>query len=365
MSDSTDAEVPGHSLSEKVINDNLRKIILSAKKKIIIATFASLINRIQQVIYGSEEAGRKVILRGKSIKDDVEIAQSLRYLKIKRGTIIPPEKAKSYPPSRLTILCTGTQAEERSALIKIANEEDPFIKVEKGDRVVFSSSIIPGNERSVQLLKDQFYLKGLDVVHYNMMDIHAGGHAHQEELKQMIELIKPKFFMPIHGYFSMLMSHKNLAIEKGISPKNIIVAENGQIIKLNSKKIQIDKEKIPAHYVLVDGLGVGDIGEVVLRDRKNLAQDGMFVIVVAIDHTTGKIKNSPDIISRGFIYLRHSQKLLSDTRQEVNHIIRQCIGKKDFFDADYIKDSIKNQIGDFLFRRTKRRPIIIPVIIKL
>ena len=365
MSDSTDAEQPGHSLSEQVINENLKKIISSAKQKIVIATFASLINRIQQIIHCSEEAGRKVVLRGRSIKDNVEIAQSLGYLKVKRGTIISPDKAKKQPSSKLTVLCTGTQAEERSALIKIANEEDPYIKVGPGDTVVFSSSIIPGNERSVQLLKDQFYLKGLEVVHYNMMDIHAGGHAHQEELKQMIRLMHPKFFMPIHGYYSMLMSHKNLALEEKIPAKNIVVAENGQVIELTPNKIQISQEQVPAHYILVDGLGVGDIGEVVLRDRKNLARDGMFIIIVAINHTTGKIQNSPDIISRGFIYLRRSQKLLGETRQEVISIIQKSIGEKDFFDADYIKANIKDKIGEFLFRRTKRRPIIVPVVIKL
>lgn len=365
MSDSTDAEVAGHSLSEEIINDNLKKIINSAKQKIIIATFASLINRIQQIIRSSEEAGRKVVLRGRSIKDNVELTQALGYLKIKRGTIIPPEKVKLYDPSRITVLCTGTQAEERSALIKIASEEDRHIKAEPGDRIVFSSSIIPGNERSVQLLKDRFYLKGLDVVHYNMMDIHAGGHAHQEELKKMIQFMKPKFFIPIHGYFSMLMSHKNLALGEGIPQENIVVAENGQIIKLNAESIKITKESVPSQCVLVDGLGVGDIGEVVLRDRKNLARDGMFIIIVAIDHATGKIQNSPDIISRGFVYLRRSQKLLTETRQEVVKIVERCAGEKKFFDASYIKSSLKDQIGQFLFRRTKRQPIIIPVVIKL
>ncbi len=365
MSDSTDAEVPGHSLSEKGINENLKKIISSAKKKVVVATFASLINRMQQIISSSEEAGRKVVLRGRSIKNNVEIAQSLGYLKIKRQTIISPEKAKFHDPSKLTILCTGTQAEERSALIRIASGEDPFIKVNPGDRVVFSSSVIPGNERAVQLLKDQFYFKGLEVVHYNMMDIHAGGHAHQEELKQMIRLIKPKFFMPIHGYFSMLMSHKNLASKEGIAKKNIVIAENGQVIELNATHFRCAKEKVPANYILVDGLGVGDIGEVVLRDRKNLSRDGMFIVVIAINHKTGKIQNSPDIISRGFVYLRRSQKLLEETRQEVIKIVKQSLGKKDFFDANYIKSSIKEQIGEFLFRKTKRRPIVIPVIIKL
>ncbi len=365
MSDSTDAEEPGHSLSEKIINENLRKIIFSAKKKVVIATFASLINRMQQIISSSEEAGRKVVLRGRSIRNNVEIAQSLGYIKVKRQTIIPPEKAKLYDSSRLTILCTGTQAEERSALIKIASGEDPFIKANPGDRVVFSSSVIPGNERSVQLLKDQFYFKRLDVVHYNMMDIHAGGHAHQEELKQMIQLIKPKFFMPVHGYYSMLMSHQNLALEEGIAKKNIIVTENGQVIELSASRFRSAKEKVPANYILVDGLGVGDIGEVVLRDRKNLSRDGMFIVVMAINHRTGEIQHSPDIISRGFVYLRRSQKLLGETRQEVVRIIQQCLGKKNFFDADYIKSSVKEQIGEFLFRRTKRRPIVIPVVIKL
>jgi ribonuclease J len=365
MADSTDAEKEGHSLSEKVISENLEKIILEAKNKVIVATFASLINRIQQIISSSEKAGRKVVIRGRSIQKNVEIAQALGYIKAKGHTIIPPEKAKNYKSSQLTILCTGTQAEERSALIRIASGDDRFIKANPGDRIIFSSSVIPGNERAVQLLKDQFYFKGLDVVHYNMMDIHAGGHAQQEELKKMIRLIKPKFFMPIHGYHSMLMSHKNLASEEGVNEKNVIIAENGQVIELNNRCFKTGKEKVPANYILVDGLGVGDIGEVVLRDRKNLSQDGMFVIVIAINHKTGALQNSPDIVSRGFIYLRRSQKLLGETRKEVTKILQQSLGKKDFLDVEYIKDRIREQIGEFLFRQTKRRPIIIPVVIKL
>jgi ribonuclease J len=365
MSDSTSAEDPGHSLSEKTISENIEEVISSAPQRIIVATFASLINRIQHIITSSERNGRKVIVVGRSMKENVEVAQKLGYLKVKPGTIVKPDQATKLPPRQVTILCTGSQAESNAALLRIANNEDRYIKLQKGDIVTFSSSVIPGNERTVQSLKDRFYRQGLEVIHYNMMDIHAGGHGKQEELLKMIEIIKPKYLMPIHGHCSMLVSHKKLAMSVGIPEKNIAVAENGQVVEISGSQLSVGRRVVPAGYVFVDGLGVGDVGEVVLRDRQNLSQDGMFVIIVAIDHRTGKIQDSPDIISRGFIYLRQSKQLLKETRKKVGEIVQRSTKGNKKFDANYIKANIRDDIGAFLFEKTQRRPMVLPVVIKV
>lgn len=365
MSDSTSAEDPGHSLSEETISENIEQVISSASQRIVVATFASLINRIQHVITSSEKNGRKVIVVGRSMKDNVEIAQTLGYLKVKPGTIVKADQVNRLAPNKTTILCTGSQAESKAALLRIANNEDRNIKLDRGDIIVFSSSVIPGNERTVQILKDRFYRQGLEVIHYNMMDIHAGGHARREELLQMIKIMKPKYFMPIHGYCAMQINHKKIAMEAGIPEKNIAIAENGQVVEISGKQLTVGRRVVPASFVFVDGLGVGDVGEVVLRDRQNLARDGMFVVIVTIDHRTGKIQDSPDIISRGFIYLRQSKQLLKETRKKVAETVSRSTRGNKKFDVNYIKANIRDDIGAFLFEKTERRPMVLPVVIKV
>jgi len=365
ISDSTNAEETGHSLSEKTIEQNLDEIFKKTKGRIIAATFASLLNRIQQLITLSEKYGRKVCVEGYSMKTNVEIARNLKYLKIKKGTLIKAKEIADYSDARITVICTGAQGEGQAVLMRIANREHKFIHLKKGDTIIFSSSVVPGNERTVQVLKDEFYRRGTKVYHYKMMDIHAGGHAHQEELKEMINIMKPKFFLPAYGQFSMLVTHAEIAQRAGISSKNIILAENGQIINLNRQKVFIDKKTVPSNYIMVDGLGVGDVGEVVLRDRQMLAQDGMFVIVAVVDRQTGQIKGSPDIISRGFVYLRESKELLAQTRRKVIIIVNRAAGSGGAVNWVYVKDEIRNKIGQFLFSKTKRRPIILPVVIEV
>jgi len=365
MSDSTDAEEEGHSLSEKTIERNLDEIFKTAKGRIIAATFASLINRIQQLIVLSEKYNRKVTIEGYSMKTNVEIAKALGYLKIKKGTIVKGKEILDYPDENQTILCTGAQGESEAVLMRIANKEHPYLRLKKGDTVIFSSSVIPGNERTVQIMKDEILRQGAKVYHYQMMDIHAGGHAKKEELKKMIRIMKPKFFMPIHGQYSMLISHAELAKECGIKEKNVIVAENGQVVNLNQKEIFISKEKVPANYVMVDGLGIGDVGEVVLRDRQVLARDGIFVIIAVVDRQTGQVKTSPDIISRGFIYLRESKDLLRETRKRVIQIVNRAAGSGGAVNWIYVKNEIRNKIGEFFFQKTKRRPMILPVVIEV
>ena len=365
LSDSTGAEEEGHSFSEKEILENLEEIFKKAEGRIIAATFASLINRIQQIITLSEKYNRRVCIEGYSMKTNVEISKVLGYVKSKKGTIISAKEIVNYPDSKVTILCTGAQGEGSAVLMRIALREHSFIRLKRGDTVILSSSVIPGNERTVQILKDGILRQKTKVFHYKMMDIHAGGHAQQEELKEMIKIMRPRFFLPIHGQYSMLVSHAELAEEAGVRERNIIVAENGQVINLFPERIFIEKKAVPSNYVMVDGLGIGDVGEVVLRDRHMLARDGMFVIVVVIDRKTGRVKGSPDIISRGFVYLRESKELLRDTRRKVIEIVNRAAGSGEVVNWSYIKDEIRNKIGQFLYTKTKRRPIILPVVIEV
>jgi ribonuclease J len=365
MSDSTNAEEEGHSLSEKEIFENLEKIIKEAKGRVIAATFASLINRIQQIITISEREKRKVLIEGYSMKMNVEVAKAMGYIRAKRETFISQKELERYPDSKITILCTGAQGEAEAVLMRIANKEHKFLRIKKGDTVIFSSSVIPGNERTVQIMKDEILKQGAKVFHYKMMDIHAGGHAKKEELKKMINLIKPKFFFPIHGQYSMLVAHAEIAKEQGIKEKNIIMAENGNIINLGKRGFSIERGKVPSNYVMVDGLGIGDVGEVVLRDRKMLAKDGMFVVIAVVDRQTGKVKGSPDIISRGFVYLRESKELLRDVRKKVIGIVNSATGKGGAVNWVYVKDEIRNKIGQFLFEKTQRRPMVLPVVIEV
>ena len=365
MSDSTDAEEEGHSLSEKTIRKNLEEIFKKASGRIIAATFASLIIRIQQLISLAEKYHRKVAIEGYSMKTNVEIARELGYLKFKKGTIVRGKEILSYPPERQTIICTGAQGESEAVLMRIANKEHPYLRIQKGDTVIFSSSVIPGNERTVQIIKDQILRQGAKVYHYQMMDIHAGGHAKKEELKEMIKIMKPKFFMPIHGQYSMLVAHAELAKECQIKEKNIIIAENGQIVGVNKNQIFLTNKTVPANYVMVDGLGVGDVGEVVLRDRQVLARDGIFVIITVIDRQTGHVRGSPDIISRGFIYLRESKELLREARKKVIEIVEKTVGAGGAVNWTYVKNEIRNRLGEFFFSKTHRRPMILPVVIEV
>ncbi len=365
LSDSTGAEEENHSLSEKTIGKNLEEIFQKAEGRIIAATFASLINRVQQIITLSEKYNRKVIIEGYSMKTNFEISKKLGYIKSKKETIIKSKDIDKYPDSKITVLCTGAQGEGSAVLMRIATKEHPFIRVKKGDSVILSSSVIPGNERTVQNLKDDLLRQKANVFHYKMMDIHAGGHAQKEELKKIIEILKPKFILPVHGQYSMLVAHAMIAKETGMPEKNIVVAENGQVINLNPDKIFIEKSRVPSNHVMVDGLGVGDVGEVVLRDRQMLAKDVMFVIVVAVDRQTGKVKGSPDIISRGFVYLRESKDLLKDTRKKVIEIVHQATGSGGTVNWSYIKDEIRNKIGQYFHTRTQRRPMILPVVIEV
>ena len=365
MSDSTGAEEEGHSLSEKTIEKNLEEIFNKVRGRIIAATFSSLINRIQQIINLSEKYGRKVVIEGYSMRTNVEIARILGHIKAKKGTFIKSKDIHNYPDSKITILCTGAQGEGSAVLMRIAQKEHLSIRLKKNDTIILSSSVIPGNERTVQILKDDILRQGANVFHYKMMDIHAGGHAQREELKKMVEIMRPKFFIPIHGQYSMLIAHSQIAKEARVPENNILVVENGQVINLEPNRIFVEKKTVPSNYVMVDGLGIGDVGEIVLRDRQMLAREGIFVIVVQVDKKTGKVKGSPDIISRGFVYLRESKELLRNTRKKVIDIIQQATESEGAVNWTNVKDDIRNKLGQFLFSRTQRKPIVLPLIIEV
>lgn len=361
LQDSTDASKPGRQLTEGDIQSNIDDIIRAAPGRLIIGTFASLLARIQQIIWAAEKLHKKVVIDGYSMKRNVELAQALGYMKIKRGTIVSTKDISDYPDNRLVILCTGAQGEDKAVLMRIANSEHADIQIKKGDTIVFSSSVIPGNERSVQRLKDQLYRLGAEVIHYQMVDVHAGGHGREEDLYDMIKMVWPKYFIPIHGYHSFLQMHAKVAQRAGITAENIFVPDNGSVIEFSSRGGYMSKHKVPSNYVFVDGLGVGDVSHVVLRDRQMMAEDGMIVVIATVSAKTGKLTTSPDIISRGFIYMRENKQLVEQIRARVRELVGTS--KTNPVIDTYIKDKIRNELGQFVYNKTERRPMILPVII--
>lgn len=365
MLDSTGAEVPGYALSERIVEAELEKLFRSASGRIIVGTFASLLDRLGEIVKIAEKLGRKVALSGYSMKSNVQIAQHLGYFKFNKETIVPLEEIAKHKDDKILILSTGAQGEPNASLMRIANGEHKQVRIKPGDTVVLSSSVVPGNERSVQNLKDNLARQGALIYHHKMLDIHSSGHAPQEELKTVMGLVKPKHFLPIHGYYFMRWRNARLAQEAlGLKPADTVVADNGLVVEISKQGIRLTGEEVPSYYVMVDGLGVGDVGEVVLRDRLALAQEGMLVIIVTLAKRDGQILKNPDIISRGFIYLKEQQGLLDEIRKR----IRGIMGRLPHYqpvDADYVKTLVRDQIGQFIFTKTKRRPMVLPVIIEI
>jgi ribonuclease J len=364
LSDSTNASQLGSQISEMEIGTNLEQIIAQAPGRLIIGTFASLLARIKQIIEIAEKNGKKVAIDGFSMKTNVEIAKQLGYMKFNPKTLIPVDQIHKHPPEKIIILCTGAQGERNAALMRIANNEHRSVRIRQGDTVVFSSSVIPGNERTIQRLKDTLTRKGAEIIHYQMMDVHAGGHAKADDVKLMIKLTNPKYFIPIEGNHYLLRLNAKVAESVGFNPKNIFVADNGQVMEFSKNQGILTSKIVPTDYVFVDGLGVGDVSQIVLRDRQVLAEDGMVVIIATIDRKTGRIIGNPDIISRGFVYMKGNKKLIEQTRHNVKKMV-QDRDPKSAVDNDYIRNKIRNEIGKFLFKKTERRPMILPVIIEV
>ncbi len=364
MIDSTAAERPGHSVSEKTVERNLEEIFKAAEGRIVVATFASLLTRIAEIIKIAERLGRKVALNGYSMKTNVAIAQALGFVKAKEGTLIAVEEVNKMKDNKILILSTGAQGESNAGLMKMINGEHRHIKIKAGDTFVLSSSVIPGNERSVQTVKDNLARQGAIVYHSALVDIHSSGHAPQGDLALVMKLINPKFLVPVHGYYFMRAANRMTARTVGIPNENVFLMDNGQVAELTKDGFTVTKEEVPAYYVMVDGLGVGDVEEVVLRDRRALALEGMLVIILTTDRDKGKLIKNPDIISRGFIYLKDNQEMLDEIRKRIRSLI-QRIPNYHEVDPDYVKTLILDPVGQFIYMKTKLRPMILPVIIEI
>ncbi len=365
MLESLGATDSKESVTEEEMLNNLYSLITKAPGRTIVATFSSQIERIKQILEFAAKTNRKVALDGFSMKLNIELAQKLGYIKIPKGVIITTDKAHTYPDNKVIIICTGAQGEEMAALSRIVAGNHRHVKIKKEDTVIFSSSVIPGNERTVQRLKDNLYRQSDNVYHSGIIDVHISGHGNINGIKQMIREIEPTYFIPVYGNHYMLKEEAKIARGMGLRKDQIIVPDNGSIIRVTNQGAEMLKEKAPTNYVFVDGLGVGDVGEIVLRDRQMLSSDGMFVIVAVIDRKTGRVKGSPDIISRGFVYLRESKDLLTQTRKKVIEIVDKTAGHGGPVNWVYVKDEIRNKVGDFLHSKTSRRPMILPVVIEV
>ncbi len=363
--DSTSIEKPGFSLSENVVAENIERFIKETKARLIIGTFASQVERIISIVKTAEKYGKKIAVEGRSMKTNLEIIKLLKLAEI--TNIIPIEEIENYPPDRIVMLVTGAQGEEFAALMRIANKSHKYVRLRKTDTILLSSSIIPTNHKAIVKLKDNLYRSEAKVVTYLDSDIHASGHGNRDELRWIHNQMKYRFFMPVHGNHYMLCQHAELSQMVGTPRENIVIPDNGSIVEIydEGKKIKILKEKAPSDLVMVDGFAIGDIQEVVLRDRQMLAEDGMFVIVAVINLKTGKLRKSPDIISRGFVYLRESQELLNQTRLLIKKTIEDSTHNTNPINFDFVKSQVTDSVARFLFQQTAKKPIVIPVVLGL
>ncbi len=363
LSDSTNADRPGYTLSESVVGETFDEIFRYARKRIIVATFASNVHRIQQAITTARKYGRKVAVVGRNMVNVVAIAKELGYLRVPPGTMIDLDEVHHFPEEKIVLLTTGSQGEPMSALTRIAMCDHRRIEIRPGDLVIISATPIPGNEKLVHRTIDHLFRQGAEVVYEPFSGVHVSGHASQEELKLMLNLVRPRFFIPVHGEYRHLIKHAQLAREVGIPPENIFVAENGQVLEFSQEKGVITG-RVTAGRVLVDGLGVGDVGNIVLRDRRQLSQDGIFIVVVTIDKDTGAVVAGPDVVSRGFVYVRESEELLEEAKERVRQVLREC-EERQTTEWGAIKSFVRESLGKFLFEKTRRRPMVLPIIMEV
>lgn len=362
--DSTGADITTPSLSERTIEENIEMLLKNAKGRVIIGIFSSLVDRILEIIKIADRLGRKVAVNGRSLKTNLEIAKNLGYFKEQKGVMIPMEEIGKYRDEKILVLTTGAQGESNAGLMRIVNGEHRLMQLKPTDTVIFSSSVVPGNERSVQGLQDNIARQVDEVYNSKLLDIHVSGHANATDLGMVLSYVKPKFVVPIHGYYFKRKSFIKIAKAEGINADRVKMLDNGQVAELTKDSFDITNETVPAFYVLVDGLGVGDIGEVVMRDRRALAEEGMLVIISTLDRKTGRFLKNPDIISRGFIYLKENKDLIEEVRKRIRNIITK-IPRHQNVDPDYMKAMVRDQIGQFIFTKTKRRPMILPVVIEV
>ena len=363
MADSTNAEREGYTMSERTVGSTFDKIFGDAKNRIIVATFASNVHRVQQIINSAVKYGRKVAICGRSMLNMANVAIDLGYMNVPEGVLVDIDTIKKYPHEKTVIITTGSQGEPMSALTRMAVSEHRKVDIVPGDLVIISASPIPGNEKLVSRVINELLKKGADVIYEDLADIHVSGHACQEELKIIYRLVNPKFFMPVHGEFKHLKRHAKLVNSLGLPIKNIFLMEIGRVLELTKDRAQITNF-VPAGRVLVDGLGVGDVGNIVLRDRKHLSQDGLIVIVITIEGESGNVIAGPDVISRGFVYVRESEELMEDIKQVTQKALAKAINKNK---SDWAtkKGLIKDDLREYLYEKTKRRPMILPIIMEI
>lgn len=366
LSDSTNAERPGFTGSERLVGEAILDVFRKAKRRVVVATFASNIHRIQQVIDAAAAVGRKVTIVGRSMVNVVQTAIDLGYLKVPPGMLVDPDDINKLPAHKVVILSTGSQGEPMSALTLMARSAHKKIDILPGDTVIIAATPIPGNERFVGRTVDQLFRIGAEVVYHaagTHPGVHVSGHGSQEDLKLMLNLIKPKYFIPIHGEYRMLRMHAKLAEQVGIPQENIFILDNGDTVEIAGGKARYGP-KIPAGNVLIDGLGVGDVGNIVLRDRKVLSQDGILVVVVTLSKQDGKILSGPDIISRGFVYVRESEELFEEANRIVTQTLSKCI-EENIQDWTTLKNNVRDALGRYLYDVTRRRPMILPIIMEV
>lgn len=363
LGDSTNADRPGFTLSERVVGNTFDELFGKCEGRIIVTTFASNVHRIQQVVSTAEKYQRKVCVIGRSMVNNVQVAMDLGYIHIPEGMLIDMEDISEYPPQEIVIVTTGSQGEPMSALTRMATADHRWVGIEPGDTVIISANPIPGNEKLVTKTVDLLFKQGAEVVYERNMGVHVSGHAAQEELKIILNLIRPQYFVPVHGEYHHLIKHAKLAENLGIPKENIFVVENGQIIEVGKNKGSLNG-KVSSGRILVDGLGVGDVGNIVLRDRRQLSQEGIMIVVVTIDKDKGGVLAGPDIVSRGFVYVRESEELIVDAKEKVKEALDVC-AQRNVTEWAVIKSQVRERLSRHLYEKTGRRPMILPIIMEV
>ena len=363
LCESTNVERSGHSPSETVVMDGLDRQFKGCRQRIIVTTFASNMHRLQTLFDTAHRYGRKVAVTGRSMENILRVSTELGYLRVPENTLVDISEIKGLPKDKVVIVCTGSQGEDMSAMYRIAFSTHRQVEIQTGDRVIISASAIPGNEKAVDRIVNQLYRKGADVVYDKALDLHASGHACREEIKILHALVRPKYFIPIHGEQKHLHTHARLAQSMGMQPKRIFILDIGQVLELTSKSCKVNGT-VPAGRILVDGAGVGDVGSVVLRDRRHLAEDGMIVVIVNLSAEDGSVLTGPDIVTRGFVYVKDNSDLMEELRVIAAHALDQCYTRR-ISDWSAIKNCIKNDLSQYLYKKTKRNPMILPVIMEV
>ncbi|MEK7133505.1 MAG: RNase J family beta-CASP ribonuclease [Patescibacteria group bacterium] len=366
LMDSTNVWQPGFSIPESNVYKTLEAIIKGSKGRLIIAMFASHLERLIRVVHFAEEHGKKIVIDGRSMRTNIEIAREIALIKYKDDTVVAVENMNQYPPEKIIILATGAQGDEFASLARIGNKTHKYIRLQPTDTVVLSSSVIPGNERAVQKLKDNLSRQGAHIITYHASDVHASGHGNREEAAWIHTQIRPKFFIPVHGYHYMLRVHADLAVEMGVKAENICIPDNSSIIDIkNGEKISKHALKAPAELRVVEGTTVSELSDVLMRDRKALGQEGFCVVVATVDRRSGKLHKSPDIISRGFVYLRDNKELMDQTRLIIRKSVETSLRNPRAADLDAAREDLAESVARFLLQRTMKRPIVIPVIVSI